>query len=257
MIKKISLILLLIISKGYSQEVNTDIREYVSFKEGTTYFVKSSDKKYNQIISDILTKYWTVNKFEMIASNQIEKLKGERSFFVDQVEYSFSREGGTTGALNMAYGVTKLAMFKDYKKNTPKGVLSLVQLDKVSPVEMLFAIQLMQSQINFVFELNTKKDLDIKDFLEEPDQKFILVYDFMRMWIFLIELIGYEKEGPESPQMLLAVGMAPPEDSRSGDQLVFGDETSLGDEDEDEFGFGDFDDDLSDEDFSNFDDYEY
>ncbi len=101
------------------------------------------------------------------------------------------------------------------------------------------------------------KDAVIKDFLEEPDQKFILVYDFMRMWIFLIELIGYEKEGPESPQMLLAVGMAPPEDSRSGDQLVFGDETSLGDEDEDEFGFGDFDDDLSDEDFSNFDDYEY
>jgi hypothetical protein len=171
MIKKISLVLLLIICKGYSQEVNTDIREYASFKEGTTYFVKSSDKKYNQIISDILTKYWTVNKFEMITSNQIEKLKGERSFFVDQVEYSFSREGGTTGALNMAYGVTKLAMFKDYKKNTPKGVLSLVQLDKVSPVEMLFAIQLMQSQINFVFELNTKKDLDIKDFLEEVNEK--------------------------------------------------------------------------------------
>lgn len=171
MVKKISLILLLIISKGYSQEVNTDIREYASFKEGTTYFVKSSDKKYNQIISDILTKYWTVNKFEMIAPNQIEKLKGERSFFVDQVEYSFSREGGTTGALNMAYGVTKLAMFKDYKKNTPKGVLSLVQLDKVSPVDMLFAIQLMQSQINFVFELNTKKDLDVKDFLEAVSEK--------------------------------------------------------------------------------------
>ena len=36
------------------------------------------------------------------------------------------------------------------------------------------------------------KDALIKDFIEEPDQKFILVYDFMRMWIFLLELIGYE-----------------------------------------------------------------
>ena len=99
------------------------------------------------------------------------------------------------------------------------------------------------------------KQARIQDFLSEPDQRFILVYDFMRMWIFLIELIGYEKEGPETPLMLLAVGMAPPEDSRTGDQLVFGDETALGNEDE--FGFGDFDDDLSDEDFSSFDDYEY
>ena len=56
MIKKISLILLLIISKGYSQEVNTDIREYVSFKEGTTYFVKSSDKKYNHTFESKITK---------------------------------------------------------------------------------------------------------------------------------------------------------------------------------------------------------
>ena len=100
------------------------------------------------------------------------------------------------------------------------------------------------------------KDAIIKDFLEEPDQKFILVYDFMRMWIFLIELIGYEKEGPAAPELLLAVGMAPPEDSRpsENDQLFAG----TGDEaDEDEFGFDEFDDDISDEDYSNFDDYEY
>ena len=158
MIKKISLILLLISSCCYSQEINTDIREYKSFKEGTTYFVMSRDKKYNTIVNDILTKYWTVNKFKMIPSNQIEKLKGEGSFFVDQVEYSFSRTGGTTGALNMDYGVTKLAMFKEYKKNTPKGVLSLVQIDKISPVEMLFSILMMQSEINFVFDLNKKKE---------------------------------------------------------------------------------------------------
>lgn len=100
------------------------------------------------------------------------------------------------------------------------------------------------------------KDAIIKDFLEEPDQKFILVYDFMRMWIFLIELIGYEKEGPETPNVLLAMGMAPPEDSKPAEnENMFAGEFE--EEEEDEFGFNDFDDDISDEDYSSFDDYEY
>ncbi len=102
------------------------------------------------------------------------------------------------------------------------------------------------------------KDAIIKDFLEEPDQKFILVYDFMRMWIFLLELIGYEKEGPEKPEMLLAVGMAPPEDSKStaDNEMLFAGENDSED-DEDEFGFNEFDDDLGDDDLAGFDEYEY
>jgi hypothetical protein len=101
------------------------------------------------------------------------------------------------------------------------------------------------------------KNAVIKDFLEEPDQKFILVYDFMRMWIFLIELIGYEKEGPETPQVLMSVGMAPPEDSRSAadnDQLFAGDAVE---EEEDEFGFDEFDDEYGDDDLAGYDEYEY
>lgn len=101
------------------------------------------------------------------------------------------------------------------------------------------------------------KDAIIKDFLEEPDQKFILVYDFMRMWIFLLELIGYEKEGPESPQVALAVGMAPPEDSRTAadnENMFMGE---FDEEEEDEFGFNDFDDEFGEEDMGNFDEYEY
>lgn len=101
------------------------------------------------------------------------------------------------------------------------------------------------------------KDAIIKDFLEEPDQKFILVYDFMRMWIFLLELIGYDKEGPEKPQVLLAVGMAPPEDSRAAsdnEDLFVGE---LDEEDEDEFGFDEFDDEMGEDDYSNFDEYDY
>lgn len=100
----------------------------------------------------------------------------------------------------------------------------------------------------------------IKDFLEEPDQKFILVYDFMRMWIFLLELIGYEKEGPIAPAVLLAMGMPPPEDSRAAadndefltEEFSAHDED---DEDEDEFGFDEFEDGMGDEDYSHFDDY--
>lgn len=171
MIKKLTLILLFVISNCYSQEINTDIRKYASFKTGTTYFVTSKDVKYNKMLEDILVKYWKVNKYEMIASNQIEKLKGESSFFVDLVEYSFSRTAGTTGALNMSYGVQKLAMFKDYKKNTPKEVMSLIQLDEIAPLDLLFGIQLLQSQINLVFEMNTKKDMDIKDLLEEISER--------------------------------------------------------------------------------------
>jgi len=100
------------------------------------------------------------------------------------------------------------------------------------------------------------KDALIKDFIEEPDQKFILVYDFMRMWIFLLELIGYEKEGPEKPEILLSIGMAPPEDSRvaaDNEDMFVGDL----EEDEDELGFDDFEDGMSEDDYSNLDEYDY
>lgn len=96
----------------------------------------------------------------------------------------------------------------------------------------------------------------IKHFVEEDDQKIILVHDFLRLWIFLIELIGVEESVPTEPQIVLSMGVAPAEDSKKSednDDLFVGDV----DADEDEFGFDDFDDDLSDEDYSSFDDFEY
>ena len=95
----------------------------------------------------------------------------------------------------------------------------------------------------------------LSDFIEEPDQKYILVYDFMRMWIFLIELIGYEKEAPATPEIVMSVGMAPPEDSKMISTDAFEGTDDNGDEDD--FGFNDFDDGMDDEDFGNFDDYGY
>jgi hypothetical protein len=104
------------------------------------------------------------------------------------------------------------------------------------------------------------KQACIQDFLTEPDQRFILVYDFMRMWIFLIELIAYEKEAPESPVMALAIGTAPQESTKSMlDENLFGPENQIADtdEEEDEFGFQDFDDDYADDDLNDYSEYEY
>lgn len=100
----------------------------------------------------------------------------------------------------------------------------------------------------------------VRDYIEEPDQKIILVYDFIKMWIFLLELVGYEKETPAKPVVALVVGEAPKENSRTGEeneQMFAGEFDEFGeDEDEDEFGFNDFDDDFNDEDFSSFDSYD-
>ena len=88
----------------------------------------------------------------------------------------------------------------------------------------------------------------LKDYIKAPDQKFILVYDFMRMWIFLIELIAQEKDAPANPEVVLAVGMAPPEDSRAAEDVemeTFGDDEDFEDEmDLDEFEDG-YEDDFS------------
>jgi hypothetical protein len=103
------------------------------------------------------------------------------------------------------------------------------------------------------------KDAVIKDFLEEPDQRFILVYDFMKMWIFLVELIGYDRTEPESPQMLLAIGNAPKEESREAldEELLHESDSLSEDEAEDDFGFNEFDDDYSDDDLNDYNEYEY
>lgn len=123
--------------------------------------------------------------------------------------------------------------------------------EEISLMDMTYEDDLVESPTAIM------KDATIKDFLDEPDQKFILVYDFLRMWIFLVELIGYDKNSPEKPEVLLAVGMAPPEDSRIAEEnedLFAGD---LPDEDEDELGFNDYEDGMSDDDYSNLDEYEY
>lgn len=97
----------------------------------------------------------------------------------------------------------------------------------------------------------------LKDFMEVSDQKLILVYDFLRMWIFLIELQGTsDKEVKGKPEIAMSVGVAPPEDSKMMQEDEFD-----GDFDEDE-SYNDFDDEdyedgYNDEDFGGFEEYEY
>jgi hypothetical protein len=98
-------------------------------------------------------------------------------------------------------------------------------------------------------------DTMMKDFTADPDQKYILVYDFMRMWIFLIELIGVSMEAPEKPEVLLVVGTAPDEESKDFTDGQF-ETTGMLDNEEDEFGFKDHEDGFESGDFDNIDDYD-
>lgn len=92
------------------------------------------------------------------------------------------------------------------------------------------------------------------NFMEVPDQKIILVYDFLRMWIFLIELQERTEEVLDKPKVALAVGTAPPEDSK-----MIQDDAFFGEEEGDDF--DDFDEDFGDgydeDDLSGYEEYEY
>lgn len=114
-----------------------------------------------------------------------------------------------------------------------------------------------------IVQMDTMKDPDqntvrsmaetpIHEMMHEEGDKMLYLYDFMRMWIFYIELLGEVKPRPEAqyPEVVLWVGKAPAEDSKSGDSLIF---TA---EDEDDF---DMNDDFDmDDDYEAYDDsYDY
>ncbi|TNE71078.1 MAG: hypothetical protein EP333_09625 [Bacteroidetes bacterium] len=93
----------------------------------------------------------------------------------------------------------------------------------------------------------------LADYMNEPDQKIILVHDFIRMWIFLIELIGIEETKLDHPKVVLSVGNAPSESSRSGEEDDLRFETDSDEEfEEDEFGFDDFE-----EGYEDYGDYDF
>lgn len=93
----------------------------------------------------------------------------------------------------------------------------------------------------------TMNETILKDLVISEDQKFILVYDFLKMWCFLIELIDIKTETIDNPSIDISIGISPKEESREVDiEDPFGGSSSdLGSdfddifsefEDEDDFG---------------------
>jgi hypothetical protein len=86
----------------------------------------------------------------------------------------------------------------------------------------------------------------LSDMVMKPGDKILYVYDFMRMWIFYIELMEVKKDKPSTiyPRVALAFGDAPSQDSKEfqdmfesdivGGAVVTG--TELEEDEEDEFG---------------------
>ncbi|MEX2484593.1 MAG: hypothetical protein WED10_08535 [Brumimicrobium sp.] len=98
-------------------------------------------------------------------------------------------------------------------------------------------------------------DLMIRQRIESPKQRFILVYDFLNMWIFLIELQEILSEEIQSPKVVMKVGEIPEkmriEGTNSLENMQFDTEIS------DDLKNFDFDDDEFDDDsFENIDDFD-
>ena len=93
----------------------------------------------------------------------------------------------------------------------------------------------------------------LSDMVMKPGDKILYVYDFMRMWIFYIELMEVKKDKPSTiyPRVALAFGDAPSQDSKEFQDMIEADVVGGGgdiddlDDEEDEFGEGD---DIFDED---------
>jgi len=113
-------------------------------------------------------------------------------------------------------------------------------------------ISLMDVNFGDENEQKIMKTTSIREMTEAPDQKFILVYDFMKMWIFLIECIGVQEETPDGAQVILSIGKKPKEDSKVLDeelQMPTGESDS---DEDDEFGFNNFEDGYSEEDLNSY-----
>lgn len=68
----------------------------------------------------------------------------------------------------------------------------------------------------------------IKDLVVSEDQKFLLVYDFLKMWIFLIELVDINNNDIiDEPTIDISIGISPEEDSRKVDIDTTFSDTSL------------------------------
>jgi len=64
--------------------------------------------------------------------------------------------------------------------------------------------------------IKTMKETQLCEMVQEEGQKLLYLYDFMRMWIFFVELVSISesKSGQTYPSVILTVGDAPDEHSK-------------------------------------------
>lgn len=175
MIKNLLLTTILFVSSFnlFSQIINTSNVNYKSFEQGKTYFIESENEEINTYIKAILKTYWTINEFEFISESEVDTKSSDNKFYVNFFTYEFSRQttDNSPSALNMNYSVTKLILFKalsETKKKDnrkPIGTLATIELQEISQTELLYSIQNLQSQIKYVLNLNTKKEIKFKKLL--------------------------------------------------------------------------------------------
>ena len=118
-------------------------------------------------------------------------------------------------------------------------------------------IALMDMEINDSLDApSIMKETILSEMITSKNQRFILNYDFLRMWLFMIELVDQLEETVENPRLEMSVGEAPAEESKemdfSGDMGMGS--MDFGDDIDDIFSDMDDDDEEDYDDFENIDD---
>ena len=103
-------------------------------------------------------------------------------------------------------------------------------------------IMLMDMSMDDKQVIRLMRDTLVGEILSKPEQKMLYVFDFMVMWTFFVEVVSVGKfsQDEEYPKVLLSVGDAPDQNSKSAEDLFGAMKSEMlpGMEDEDE----DFDD---------------
>lgn len=108
-------------------------------------------------------------------------------------------------------------------------------------------IMLMDMSMDDKQVIRLMRDTLIGELLSKPEQKMLYIFDFLVMWTFFVEVVsvGSFSEDVEYPNILLSVGDAPDQNSKSAEDL-FGSMKSemmpgMDHEDEDDEEYDEFD----------------
>ncbi|MGB0805065.1 MAG: IS1096 element passenger TnpR family protein [Salibacteraceae bacterium] len=82
-------------------------------------------------------------------------------------------------------------------------------------------IMLMDMSMDDKQKVRLMKDVLLGEILEKEDQKMLYIFDFLVMWTFFIEVVSLGEFSKETsyPNVLLSVGDAPDQQSKSAEDL--------------------------------------